>query len=60
MSAHPATYRGWSIERDFLHHWQARHPQFDPDNSHDNRVVAGRSYAEATDSVDTWIEEFGV
>lgn len=57
------TYRGWLIEQNWLHEWEATHPDFDPtpvyadDGPSDNRYVTAKTIPELHAEIDFWIEE---
>lgn len=47
-------YRGWLIEENWLHEWEATHPSFD--GPEDNRYVIAKTRAAVIEEIDTWIE----
>jgi hypothetical protein len=49
------THRGWLIEEDWLHGWEATHPGFD--GPEDNRYVTGKTRADVIAEIDEWFEE---
>jgi hypothetical protein len=49
------THRGWVIDRDFIGHWRAIHPEFDGEG---NTVqLANPARDSLITEIDTWIEE---
>lgn len=49
------THHGWSIEENWLHEWEATHPDFD--GPEDGRYVTAKTRAGVIEEIDTWIEE---
>lgn len=59
------TYRGWTIEQNWLGEWEATHPDYDPTPMHlddgpsDSRWVAAKTREEVVAEIDEWILENG-
>jgi hypothetical protein len=51
------THRGWLIEENWLHQWEATHPGFD--GPEDSRSVTGKTRTEVLEAIDEWIAEHG-
>lgn len=56
-------HKGWLIEQNWIGHYEATHPDYDPtpvhlyDGPSDSRHVSGVTRAECIAEIDVWIEE---